>query len=102
MSVEAVWRCDGDKQAGARSNIHSLMLDVLKPLASFLVTQPLPGSKEQAGAPFNLHPFPSTAEALTDFRNLAEAASNAFASQPVVENACQVVPKLFDLKDIEA
>ncbi|KDN34804.1 hypothetical protein RSAG8_12139, partial [Rhizoctonia solani AG-8 WAC10335] len=102
-TLEAGWTYGGpddDKKKKLRANLHTLMLDVLGPIARFLVTQKLQTFNKNAAPPFNLHIFNPDSSPLQEFQRLVGDAANKYPQSAELKGAVAAVAGLFDLGDV--
>jgi len=96
LSIEKCWTAT-DKRDLLVQNILGLMTDIMKPIAEFLVTQPLnDGSGDHAGPPFNHFEFRSVATSHSQLMDVISAASAAY-SDAKLKKALKAADDLFDL-----
>ncbi|CAE6526355.1 unnamed protein product [Rhizoctonia solani] len=102
-TLEAGWTYGGpddDKKKKLRANLHTLMLNVLGPIARFLVTQKLQTFNKNAAPPFNLHIFNPDSSPLQEFQRLVGDAANKYPQSAELKGAVAAVAGLFDLGDV--
>ncbi|KAF8597163.1 hypothetical protein BDV93DRAFT_610515 [Ceratobasidium sp. AG-I] len=96
LSIEKCWAPNSPRE-DLIQNILGLMTDVMKPIAEFLVTQPLDdGSGENAGPPFNHFEFRSVATAHSQLMEVIKAATDAYPTDKM-KKALKNADGLFDL-----
>ncbi|KAG8725650.1 hypothetical protein FRC11_001772 [Ceratobasidium sp. 423] len=102
-TLEAGWTYGGpdeDKRKKVTGNLHPLMVDVLAPLAEFLVQQPLQTFNKNAAPPFNLHIFDQDVSPLQELKGILADAVNAYPQSQEIKGAGAAVAKLYDLGDV--
>ncbi|KAH7332695.1 ferritin-like-domain-containing protein [Rhizoctonia solani] len=102
-TLEAGWTYGGpdeEKKKKLRGNLHTLMVDVVGPIARFLVTQKLQTFNKNAAPPFNLHIFGADASPLEELKTLVGDAAKKYPQSPELKGAVTSVAGLFDLGNV--
>ncbi|KAJ1300231.1 hypothetical protein OPQ81_005060 [Rhizoctonia solani] len=103
-TLEAGWTYGGqdeNKWKSIRSTLHKLMVDVLRPMALFLVKQKLQTFNKNAAPPFNLYIFDPQTSPLKELQRLFNDAAAAYPEEESIRDACTTVAQaLCDLGNI--
>ncbi|CAE6490253.1 unnamed protein product [Rhizoctonia solani] len=103
-TLEAGWTYGGpdeDKRKKVTGNLHPLMVDVLAPLAEFLVEQPLQTFNKNAAPPFNLYIYDQDVSPLQELKGILDDAVKAYPGESAIQGARDAVfQKLYDLGDV--
>ncbi|KAG8986920.1 hypothetical protein FRB90_003692, partial [Tulasnella sp. 427] len=104
LTIEALWQYDGSERGNVvGTNIFGLMFSVIKPVAQFLVQQPiktLPNVTANAGFPYRRFDFTSPAEALTQLTAQMQKGLAAYPNEPSLNGVLSTTQGLVDLKTI--
>lgn len=93
LTIEKLWTIsstDG-RNSLISANMFPLMTDILAPLASFLVQQPIGDTGEVAAPCFGYYPFASTANALSELQQEIQTAIDAYAGNASAQGQLQAI-----------
>jgi len=100
LTVEKMWSYDGPSRGRlVTNNIMNLMLTVLRPLALFLVAQPLRNGKN-AAPPFNFYKFDKCSSSYEQLRALTSEALKAYPNATELTTVDRAVNDLIDISNL--
>jgi hypothetical protein len=81
LTLEKLWTVSSpdDRQKLIQNNMTLLMISVIAPLATFLISQPIGNAGEVAAPCFGYYPFGSRSSALADLQKEIQTAIDAYA-----------------------
>lgn len=95
-----MWEYSGEKrEALVTTNIMKLMFNLIKPLAVFLVKQPLENG-DNAAPPFRLYEFKEGSSALEQLKAITHEAFLAYRGVAEVEEARKGAEELIDISTL--
>jgi hypothetical protein len=100
LTIEALWMYDGKERGRlVTNNLMVLMLNILRPLAHFLVRQPSPLDKSHSAcAPFNFYQFDATEG--SPKKKLVALVKAAVSKYPALQPVLSHAEGLIDIWDL--
>jgi hypothetical protein len=100
LTIEKMWTYDGPSRGRlVTNNIMNLMLTVLRPLALFLVAQPIQDGKN-AAPPFNLYKFDENNSAFEQLKSLTSDALKSYPNAAELKPVERFVNELIDISNL--